>query len=152
MLFQFTEKFFAEITKAGGKSLYDQVKLGTLELFTNAATPGWTSVIADFSLAAYTGYTPIDLVSGLVGPYNDAILQNMFVKLPMHSFGQLTALPETEFGVMLKDTATGLIVWGAALFDAPIAVPVNGIPRVNMLFPIGQGEELSGVEMDVLFS
>jgi hypothetical protein len=146
MKFLFTEVGLTHL--ANGANLDTVLAAGTLHLFSNNVTYDWNRVVADLTDAAYTGYVPINLTAALSGPFQDPVNQNVFYKLPMASFGKCTALPETEYGVYLSDTATGLILFGMAVFDDPEFIAVGSTIFANVLFPIGQGNQLSGVEVD----
>lgn len=151
MKFSFTKLGFTYFSSVGGaRTMMDMLALGLLKLNSNIVAFDWNVAIGAFTEAAFTGYVPIDLsVAGnLAGPYFDLPKQEVYGKTPMRGFGLCTALPETEQGFFLVDKATGLIVWGMATFDAPQFVAIGDVLRVNVLYPIGQGTELSGIELD----
>jgi hypothetical protein len=118
-------------------------------LFANNIGFSWTRALGDLVEATYTGYTTITIAAPpLAGPYQDPILQNEYYKLPMASFGECTALPQTIYGMFLADTDMTTL-YGMLVFDQPMTLLTDSTPRVNILFGMGQGAELSGNELDL---
>lgn len=120
-----------------------------LRLYSNNIGWDWLRAIGDLTEATYTGYTHITALGGATkGPYQDPILNEIYYKLPMDTFGLCTAVPQTLYGAYVTDSA-GSDVYGMLVFDAPMGVTVGATPRLNVLFPFGEGTELSGSELDL---
>jgi hypothetical protein len=146
MIFFWT-KFGMDAIDTNG--LFAEISLCTLRAFQNNVGFDWLRVSADMVEAAYTGYAAVDLsVHAPLGPYQDPILQNIFYKTPMQTLGKCTALPETLYGVYLAETIGGPLV-GMAVFDTPVVLVAQSTPMVNVLYSIGQGQQLSGNELDL---
>jgi hypothetical protein len=119
-----------------------------LKLYSNNIGFDWNRVVGDLVEAAYTGYAPIGPTLGVVGPYADPVTLNTYMKLPMVNFPTCTALPETEYGAYIVDTATGLVLYGMVVFDEPQFVDIGDTLRVNILFGLGEGAQQSSTELD----
>jgi len=138
------------VALTGARTVMDVLTLGELKLYVGSTPWNWLSVIGDFTEATFTGYALIDLsVAGnLLGPYTDDIRFEMYGKTPMKGFGKCTAGAQTVDGIYLVDKATGLLVWGSMEFDTPQVINVNDQLRVNVLYPVMNGDLLSGSEID----
>lgn len=120
-----------------------------LGLYSNNIGFDWLRAIGDLTEAAYTGYAEIATLGTVtVGPYQDPLADEIYYKLAMASMGKCTALPETEYGAFVADSGKTL-VYGMLVFDTPMGVTVGATPRVNVLFPFGEGTQLSGSELDL---
>lgn len=147
MIFQWTEAGLAAIEAAG---MQPTLILGEMRLFSNNVGYDWNRVVGDLVEAAWTGYGPVTITAPALSPLlQDPIGLNVFLKLPMKKIGTCTALPETDYGMFLTDAATGLILWGMAVFDEPQFIAVGDTLWMNMLFSLGLGVQQSSIEVDL---
>jgi hypothetical protein len=146
MIFQWTKAGLEAIL---GLGWYTELETGILHLYSNNIGFDWLRAIGDLTEANYTGYVAITaLAVATTGPYQDPLSNEIYYKLPMASMGECTAVPQTIYGAYVTDSA-GTVVYGMLVFDAPMGVVVNSTPRLNVLFPFGEGTELSGSELDL---
>jgi len=102
--------------------------------------PGAGIVLADLTLATFTGYAAIANTSAVILAYTDPATGEWIIEVPTPAGGwhwqvitNTTNLPQTVYGFALLDN-TGAIVYGTALLPAPV-----------LLNAIGQGLDVPAV-------
>jgi hypothetical protein len=87
-------------------------------LFSAGTVPGPGSVLSSYTLAAFTGSTPVTVTFG--SPYVDAADGYAYADAFI-TFNNTGTTAETELGYLLTDTAGAVLVAGD-LFPAPITI------------------------------
>jgi hypothetical protein len=86
------------------------------------AQPDFHAMIADFTIAAYTGY--VQQTFTLTGGYVDQPLLKSFAISNLIKFPGATALGENEAGFVIADSATH-DVWAWGVFQVPVNVSLS---------------------------
>lgn len=98
-----------------------------VDLFTNDVTPTPASVLTDFTLAAYTGYTQ-GHVAGWGTPHvnEDGTRANVDATTVIQFTGPAAGGGPTVYGYLLRDdTAMGNPLWRAYRFASPLSLIDN---------------------------
>lgn len=89
----------------------------TMSLFTNDVNPGKPAVIGDFTLATFTGSTPIAIASWGEMFYNENLDPEILGALAQWDYDSGTA--ETVYGIVLLSAGAGTPLLGYARLTTP---------------------------------
>jgi len=109
-----------------------------LGLFTNNITPTRSTILADLVEAAYAGYARQAGVYSVPGRDQNGNIGSFTTRLIWQETGGPTAV--NVYGIFLVDS-TGMILYGAELFDTPITLTtlLDYIATVTEFLGTGSG-------------
>jgi hypothetical protein len=118
------------------KTLLRKVEEGIkVDLYTNDFTPLRTSVIGDFTLAAYPGYAQVEIAPRPVtldGSHRGQIVPGVVTFSPPSSGGDVTV--HGFVAQYLSDVDSGHHIFMSARFAAPAVLSVGGAGVIFNLF------------------
>jgi len=109
----------------------------------------WTWDETSLTPATFTGSTAIVLTTHVIGPFQDAVLQQEFYKVTNLSWTNTGAGPETVTGLQFMDKVSPQ-AGGVLILDDPVVINVGDTIVLNV--PVGIGQATQDAEMENLTS